>query len=248
MCVWIAIMARRSKEVRPVQLKPLLCFLCAFLAARLEAFTIGIPEYLYHSREQEQFEQGFTALYSRIGIHVSFVYLPLSRMQLMAAQQQLDAIAYQISTQIPVTEMIRVPEPLSRVQLMAACPKRCAFDVDTKVVVVNDAILARRFCQSLALSCLQVSGPESAKKVLQSGLADMHIMQWSPHIAQPCPTDYGYQLHPIADTQVEVYHYVAPEHEALVTELAAALRHMKKHLSQKANTKCMASVGPEIVI
>ena len=40
-------------------------------------------------------------------------------------------------------------------------------------------------------------------------LADIHIMQRTQHITEPCLSEQGLKVRPILDTEIEVFHYVA---------------------------------------
>ncbi|MDF2179095.1 hypothetical protein P2G88_12615 [Aliiglaciecola sp. CAU 1673] len=232
-----------------MQFERFLLVLCVLFVAKTKAFTIGLPEYVHNSQEQQQFEQSYKALYSGIGVKVSFAYLPFTRMQLMIEDQQLDAIAYHSATQYPPkSNLIRIPEPLTQVSLVAACLEQCTVNAYSRVVIVKEAIFASQYCKKLALTCVPVSNPESALKAIQSGLADIYMMQWSPHIAEPCLTEQGYKLYPIANTKTDVYHYIAPHHRQMSEQLADTLRQLKKVTQPKMNEDCLASFGPEIWI
>ncbi|WP_156896375.1 hypothetical protein [Aestuariibacter salexigens] len=192
-----------------------------------------MPEFVQGTIYQAQLETAFDKMYSPLGLHITYSYLPYKRMLVLTEEGKLDALAYQLRSQEEgAASVIRVPESMSTISLSAGCLKatHCNFTKEARFVVVSDVLLALEFCESLALDCLTVSTPGLAQKALKEGLADVHMMQRSPHVKAPCLSDDGIAVYPIAHTEMPVYHYIGEQHSHLADELAIALKQFKRTL------------------
>lgn len=194
------------------------------------SFTIGLPESTQGTHYQTQLEGIFSELYTDIASEVKFAYLPFTRMLVMVKKQQVDAVVYQMSSAADNTEiLLQVEEPLTQIGLFAACTQdtSCNPNQRSRFVVVADSLYAKQWCHTHSVSCLSVTNPDLARKAVKDGLADIHIMQRTQHITEPCLSEQGLKVRPILDTEIEVFHYVAKQHHHLLLPLSNKIRQMK---------------------
>lgn len=159
----------------------------------------------------------------------------------MMREEQLDAVAYQLNFQASDTlGMIRVPEPVSQFKLYAGCLKRnsCYLNKNLKFVVVNDSLYAKQICEQFLLQCLLLSTPALAYKALNEGIVDAYIMQQSPHLAAPCLQGIGIEVHPIANTQINIYHFISKPHSNIAQPLAERLKQLKRDFKETSAQEC----------
>jgi hypothetical protein len=207
----------------------------------VSSFVIGVPESTQQSLYQVQLEQSFNSLYSGIAEEVSFAYLPFNRMMRMVQEKKLDAIAYQLNSQaVDTLGMIGISEPLTQFRLYAGClaEKRCTLTKDLKFVVVADALYTNQICERLSLQCLFLSTSALAQKALKEGIVDAYIMQRSPHIAEPCLQGEGIKVYAIANTEINIYHFITRSHSAIAQPLAERLKKLKREFQETHAQEC----------
>lgn len=200
------------------------------------AFTIGLPESTQNTDYQPQLERVFTELYRDISEQIQFAYLPFSRMLLMIEKHQLDAVVYQMGSATQTsTYLLQVPEPLTQISLFAGCKTEadCLPTDRSRFVVVSDSLYANQWCQSRSLSCLSVANPDLARKALLDGLADIHLMQRMRHITESCLSEQRTKVRPILNTSIDVHHYVAKQHQALIAQLSEKIKQMKQSFVER---------------
>lgn len=210
-------------------------------ASHAKSFTIGLPETAQQNPYQSQVENVFNLLYEGIEEEVFFVYLPFHRMIRMMQDDQIDAVAYQFNFETDETlGMIRVPEPLTQLRLYLGCLKenRCTFDANLKFVVTADALYANQICKQNALQCLVLKTPEHAHKAVKESMVDAFIMERSPYIAEPCLQDIGFKVYAIANTEINIYHFIAQANSDIAQPLAERLKKLKREFQIKNIQEC----------
>lgn len=215
--------------------------LMMLFATDAKSFIIGLPESALKSPYQQQVENSFNLLYSGIEAKISFAYLPVNRMMRMMQQQQLDAVAYQLNPQADGNlGMIRVPEPLTQFRLYVGCLEgnRCSIDKDLTFVVKVDSQYTQQVCEQLSLHCLKIRTPELAYKALKKGLVDVYLMQRSPHIIEPCHQEIGVKVYPVANTKINIYHFIKQSHHNIAQALAERLIKLKREFHESNAQEC----------
>lgn len=221
-------------------MKKWVSLLCGVWIHSASALVIGLPQSTYQTAYQPQLEQAFKLLYAEIDEPVSFEYLPHSRMLKMAESNQIGAIGFDVLLDNDSANVVRVNEPISSFSLYAGCLSTagCRLTDTTRFAVVNDAVHAKRACDIFALRCLKLASPDLARKALRDGLADVHIMQRSPHAVHECMVAEGVNVYPISNTQVNIYHYLSPAKQSLSEALSTRIRHLKVDYKAGDNQHC----------
>ena len=206
-----------------------------------KSFVIGLPESALQGSYQTQLENAFNLLYSGIEEEVSFVYLPFNRMMRMMQEEQLDAVAYQLNFQVANTlGMMRVPEPLTQLTLYLGClqENHCTFDKGLRFVVNAGSQYTNQTCERLSLNCLVQRTPEFAHKALKEGIVDAYIMQRTPDITEPCLLEIGIKAYPIANTEINIYHFIKRSHSNIAQQLAERLKKRKQKVQYTSAQEC----------
>ena len=162
-------------------------------------------------------------------------------MMRMMQQEQLDAVAYQLNFQAGDTfGMIRVPEPLTQFKLYLGCLEEslCTIEKNLKFVVTANAQYTNQICESLSLHCSILRTPELAHKALKEGMVDAYIMQRTAHIAEPCLQNLGIKIYPIANTEINIYHFITRSHSNIVQLLAERLKKTKQEFQKTSAQAC----------
>ena len=221
-------------------LKKWVALLCSVWIHSASALVIGLPQSTYQTAYQTQLEEAFKLLYANVEEQVTFEYLPHSRMLKMAELNQIGAIGFDVLLDEGDADIVRVVEPISSFSLYAGCLSSagCRLTDTTRFAVVDDAVHANRACDVFALQCLKLASPELARKALRDGLADVHIMQRSPHAVHTCMVAEGVSVYPIMNTQVHVYHYLSPNNKGLSEELSARIKRLRDSYSTGNNRHC----------
>jgi hypothetical protein len=210
-------------------------------ASDAKSFVIGLPESTLQGPYQMQLENAFNLLYLGIEDEVSFAYLPFNRMMRMMQDEQLDAVAYQLNFQAGDTlGMMRIPEPLTQLKLYLGCleENHCIFDKGLRFVVNADSQYTNQICERLSLNCLVQRTPELAHKALKEGIVDAYIMQRSPHITEPCLLEIGIKAYPIADTEINIYHFIKRSHSNIAQQLAERLKNREQKVQYSSAQEC----------
>ena len=204
-------------------------------------FTIGLPESTHQAPYKTQLESAFNSIYEGIEKDISFEYLPFNRSVHLIQTSQLDAIAYQLDLQSTITHgTVRINEPLTQFRLYAACLKEspCSLSQDSHFVVVKDALYTNQICQNIGLHCLFLSSTELAYKALGEGIADAYLMQQSVHITAPCPTGIQVKTYAIANTQIDIYHFIKASRADITEKLAERLKILKEQYRPSFKSQC----------
>ena len=205
------------------------------LAMEANGFTIGLPESVRTEQHKPQLERAFVSIYNDLEEDIEFAYLPINRMMMMMDNHQLDAIAYKLNTQFSrAKDLVKVPEPITQLSLFLECIDEltCNLDKRGRFAVVDDAIYITQLCERENLQCLALNNINLARKALKDGIVDALISQRTPHIEERCLETDGISVHPILNTTINIYHYLAAEHRDLAEPLAEKVRQYKRSLKR----------------